>query len=37
VNLFAGLEWKISQKAMFLVEIKGGDRLVGGGSIRFEY
>lgn len=37
VNLFAGLEWKISQKAMFLVEIKSGDRLVGGGSIRFEY
>lgn len=37
VNLFAGLEWKISQKAMFLAEIKGGDRLVGGGSIRFEF
>lgn len=37
VNIFAGLEWKISQKAMFLVEIKGGDRLVGGGGIRFEF
>lgn len=37
VNIFAGLQWKISQKAMFLVELKGGDRLVGGGGVRFEY
>lgn len=37
VNIFAGLEWKISQKAMFLVELKGGDRLVGGVGVRFEY
>jgi hypothetical protein len=37
VNVFAGLQWKVSQKAMFLVELKGGDRLVGGGAVRFEF
>jgi hypothetical protein len=37
VNLFAGLEWKISQKFGFLAEIKAGDSTVGGVGIRFEY
>ncbi len=37
VNLFAGLEWKISQKFMVLLEIKAGDSTVGGAGIRFEY
>ncbi len=37
VNLFAGLEWRISQKFMFLLEIKAGDSTVGGAGIRFEY
>jgi hypothetical protein len=37
VNAFAGLEWKVSQKFMFLLEIKAGDSTVGGAGIRFEY
>lgn len=37
VNMFAGLEWKLSQKFMILFEIKGGDRATGGAAIRFEY
>ncbi len=37
VNLFAGLEWKVSQKFMILLEIKAGDSTVGGAGIRFEY
>ena len=37
VNLFAGLEWKISQKFMFLLELKAGDQTTGGAGIRFEY
>jgi hypothetical protein len=36
-NLFAGLEWKLTQKFMILLELKGGDRSVGGAGIRFEY
>jgi hypothetical protein len=37
VNAFAGLEWKLSQKFMVLLEIKAGDRMTGGAAIRFEY
>ncbi len=37
VNLFAGLEWRISQKFMVLLEIKAGDSTTGGAGIRFEY
>jgi hypothetical protein len=36
-NLLAGLEWKLTQKFMVLLELKGGDRSVGGVGIRFEY
>jgi hypothetical protein len=35
--VFAGLEWKLSQKFMFLLEAKGGESNVGGIGIRFEY
>jgi hypothetical protein len=34
---FAGLEWKVSQKFMFLLEFKGGSSNLGGVGIRFEY
>ena len=34
---FAGLEWKLSQKFMFLLEFKGGSSNLGGVGIRFEY
>ena len=34
---FAGLEWKISQKVGFLMEIKTGSVTLGGIGIRFEY
>ncbi|HUI46683.1 MAG TPA: hypothetical protein VL122_11960 [Nitrospirota bacterium] len=37
VNAFAGLEWKITQKFMVLLEIKAGEGLIGGAGIRFEY
>jgi len=37
VNVFAGLEWKLTQKFMVLLEIKGGDQLTGGAAIKFEY
>jgi hypothetical protein len=37
VNIFAGLEWKLSQKFMVLFELKTGDRMTGGAAIRFEY
>jgi hypothetical protein len=37
VNAFAGLEWKLSQKFMLLIELKAGDSTVGGAGIRFEY
>jgi hypothetical protein len=37
VYLFGGMEWKMSQKFMFLLEIKGGPSTVGGAGIRFEY
>jgi hypothetical protein len=37
VNVFGGLEWKLSQKFMVLLELKGGSSLMGGAGIRFEY
>ncbi len=37
LNAFAGLEWKISQKFMVLLELKAGDSTAGGAGIRFEY
>jgi hypothetical protein len=37
VNGFAGLEWKLSQKFMVLLELKAGDKMTGGAGIRFEY
>jgi hypothetical protein len=37
INVFAGLEWKLTQKFMILLELKGGDQTVGGAGIRFEY
>lgn len=35
--VFAGLEWKVSQKFMILAELKTGDNTLGGVGIRFEY
>jgi hypothetical protein len=37
VNAFGGLEWKVSQKFMILLEIKAGKSTSGGAGIRFEY
>lgn len=37
IYLIAGLEWKLSQKFMLLLEYKGGDANLGGLGIRFEY
>ncbi len=37
VYLFAGLEWKLTQKFMVLLEFKGGHSNLGGVGIRFEY
>lgn len=35
--VFAGIEWKLSQKFMIVTEVKIGDITVGGAGIRFEY
>jgi hypothetical protein len=35
--VFGGFEWKLSQKFMFLMELKTGDHTQGGLGIRFEY
>ncbi|MDH4163087.1 MAG: hypothetical protein OEW15_10415 [Nitrospirota bacterium] len=35
--LFGGLEWKLSQKSMFYLELKAGDNILGGIGVRFEY
>jgi hypothetical protein len=35
--IFGGLEWKLSQKFMFLLELKTGATTVGGAGIRFEF
>lgn len=37
LNVFGGLEWKLSQKFMIIVELKSGSKLMGGAGIRFEY
>ena len=37
VNAFAGLEWKLTQKFMILLEFKAGHEMTGGAGIRFEY
>lgn len=37
VYLFGGIEWKISQKFMLLLEAKAGPIAMGGVGIRFEY
>ena len=37
VNAFAGLEWKLTQKFMVLLEFKAGNEMTGGAGIRFEY
>lgn len=37
VYAFGGLEWKLSQKFMLLLEFKTGTSTVGGAGIRFEY
>jgi hypothetical protein len=37
VYAFVGVEWKVSQKFMFLLEYKGGESNLGGVGIRFEY
>jgi len=34
---FGGIEWKLSQRFMFLLEIKSGPSTLGGVGIRFEY
>jgi hypothetical protein len=35
--VFVGVEWKLTQKAMFYAELKAGDHELGGIGIRFEY
>jgi hypothetical protein len=35
--VFAGMEWKMTQKSMLYLEIKAGDSTVGGVGVRFEY
>lgn len=37
MNVFGGLEWKLSQKFMLLLELKAASSLMGGAGIRFEY
>jgi hypothetical protein len=37
LNAFAGLEWKISQKFMVLLEFKTGESTMAGAGIRVEY
>lgn len=34
---FGGIVWKLSQKAMFLLEVKSGPTTLGGIGLRFEY
>lgn len=35
--VFAGVEWKLTQKAMLYAELKAGEHTLGGVGIRFEY
>jgi hypothetical protein len=37
MNVFGGLEWKVSQKFMLILEVKTGPSTMGGAGIRFEY
>lgn len=37
VYVFGGIEWKLSQKFMVLLELKTGPSTLGGAGIRFEY
>lgn len=37
VYLIGGIQWKFTQKFMLMMEVKGGDYVVGGFGIRFEY
>lgn len=37
VDIIAGLEWRLTEKFMFLLELKAGDQTTGGAGIRFEY
>lgn len=37
IYVFGGIEWKLSQKFMLLLEIKTGPSTLGGAGIRFEY
>jgi hypothetical protein len=34
---FGGIEWKLSQRFMVLLEVKSGPSTLGGVGIRFEY
>ena len=35
--VFAGAEWKLTQKSMIYLEVKTGDYTLGGVGVRFEY
>jgi hypothetical protein len=35
--VFAGMEWKFTQKSMMYLELKTGDHTLGGIGVRFEY
>ena len=37
IYVFGGFEWKLSQKVVFLMEIKSGSATLGGLGIKFEY
>lgn len=37
VYVFGGLEWKLTQKFLMLMELKAGESVLGGIGIRFEY
>ncbi len=37
VYIFGGLEWKLTQKFLMLMELKAGESVLGGIGIRFEY
>lgn len=37
IYIFGGIEWKLSQKFMLLLELKAGPSTLGGVGVRFEY
>jgi len=37
VNVFGGLEWKLTQKLMALLEFKTGNSTIGGVGVKFEF